>query len=490
MGTRFMTALILAVNLLLSAQVLAQLQLPTFQSGDVLRANDLNRIVQQIRRNTTASGGSGGATHLVSCPVQSIAAVMSQTQPGDTIRISGTCNEAVVVDKDGITLDGGGSAVIDGSGIDLSVIAVIGRRNVTVRGLTVQNGLIGIHVGLGASAWLENVTARGSRSKAGYNSGHGILVANSSDAVLTGSIVANDNASHGIQVWQGGRASVVGNLVFEGSRLPQASLQANGNGVSGIDVGLGSSLQVQAPGGVYATVQTNDNGSNGIWLNNGSSAQFGGGADIEATGNGDTGLSVLTGSSAVFVAWADNSRGFTGTFNGNGRIGIQVWTHASLTTWDAGVVGDITAANNAKWGLLVDGVSTAFFGSPTSATSSKLILSGNGEHGALVVSSSSLTLRKPAEIKDNTLIGISAWGNSFIESGTAVGTTTTITGNGEIGIAAWNGASIFLVNTTVTGNAILDVEAGQGSRLVWYDSQVDTVYCNAGTLALGDAACP
>lgn len=51
--------------------------------------------------------------------------------------ISGTCNENGVVDKDGITLDGQGSGY-DGMNADAAALLIKDRRNVTIRGLTVQ----------------------------------------------------------------------------------------------------------------------------------------------------------------------------------------------------------------------------------------------------------------------------------------------------------------------------------------------------------------
>ena len=149
MRTRFMTTLVMVASLLVSGQALAQPQLPTFQSGDVLRADQLNRIVDQVRKNTNGSGGSGGGSTLtVDCNAgQTIQSKMDEAQPGGTIMITGTCNEAVVVNKDGITLDGGGSAVIDGAGIDRWAVDVTGRQKVTIEGLTVQNGhAVGIHI--------------------------------------------------------------------------------------------------------------------------------------------------------------------------------------------------------------------------------------------------------------------------------------------------------------------------------------------------------
>ena len=500
MRTRHLTTLMTVASLLALGQALAQPPtIPNFQRGQVLTADELNRMVGQINKNTNALSEGDGETHAVDCSAGTIADAMEQAQPGDTIMIAaGTCNENVVVNKDGITLAGAGqdSTVVDGDNIDASVILVKGQQNVTIKDLTVQNGLIGVHVGLGASAWLENVTAKDSVSKAGHNSGYGILVANSSDAVLTGSIVASGNAAQGILVWQGGRASVVGNHVFEGSRMPQANLQANGNGLHGIELGVSSSLQVHAPDGTYTTLQANNNGGRGIQLGTGSSAQFGGGADIEATGNGESGLWIETGSSALFAGWSDLSRGFTGAFNGNGSIGISVFNNASLEVWDGGAVGNITATNNVTdgsgWGLLVGAGSTAFFNTPSSETASKLVLSSNG-HGAGVYSNSTLVLQLPAEIRDNTNSGVDAWGNAWVESGNVTGSEAMITGNGRNGISAWNGVGIFLRNATITGNSETNIAAGQGSRLDWSDSQVDApIYCDPSALAVpfSEASCP
>ena len=143
MRTRFMTTLVMVASLLLvSGQTLAQPQIRTFQPGDVLRANDLNAIVEQINKNTNASGGSGGGTtHTVDCDAgDTIKAAMDQAQPGDTIMIAaGTCNENVVVNKDGITLAGAGqdSTVIDGMDFDAPAISVNGHQNVIIKGLRV-----------------------------------------------------------------------------------------------------------------------------------------------------------------------------------------------------------------------------------------------------------------------------------------------------------------------------------------------------------------
>ena len=88
MRTRYSITLIMIASLMVGGQALAQPQLPTFQSGDAIKANDLNRVVEQIRRNTSALDGIGGATHTVDCGAgETIANAMSQAHPGATIMI-------------------------------------------------------------------------------------------------------------------------------------------------------------------------------------------------------------------------------------------------------------------------------------------------------------------------------------------------------------------------------------------------------------------
>ena len=542
MRTRFLTTLVMVASLLVSGQVLAQPpQLPTFQPGDVLRANDLNAIVEQVKRNMPATSGSGGATHTVDCASGTIAAAMSQAQPGDTITITGTCNEAVVVDKDGITLDGEGSAVIDGSGADAAAVLIKGHQNVVIKGLTVQNGLNGIKIVESAAAWLEDVTVQSSRDKAGHDSRHGILVASSSSVVMTGTIVANNNAGNGVLVLTSSSAYVFGNFVIEGDRLPRASLQANGNGADGIQIHTSSSLFVASGDSVPTTLQANNNGGSGILLVDGASAQFGGGADVEASGNEYSGLDVVRGSLAVFTVWP--SQGVAARFNNNkGWAGVSIYTSSSLTFWspvDAG--GTFTAADNTGVGLgVAQGSSVIFQSTLSQATSANLaVFSRNGSYGGVAVyQNSTVNFRMPAEIKNNANDGFNIWGSCFVELGvdsdvavtvsdnggngiTALlssalaldgvtvennaghgigiydnselatfGQATTITGNGRDGVSAWNGVGTYLGNTTVADNASVDVSSGRGSRLGWSNSQVGNVYCDADVLTFDDASCP
>lgn len=539
-----MTALMMTACLLLAGgQALAQPQLPNFRSGDVIRANDLNRIVEQIRRNTSALDGVGGARHTVDCEAgETIANAMSQAHPGSTIRIIGTCEEAVVVTQDGITLDGGGTAVIDGMNDDTVAILIRGQQDITIKGLTVQNGLNGIKIVESGAARLEDVTVRNSRTKTGHDSAHGIIVAGSASAVLMGSIAANDNDGVGIGVGNSSSVFVAGNMVVDGIQLPRASLEANNNGASGIEIGKGSSLHVFSGDGTPTTIQANNNGVIGIDVAHSASVQFGGGADIEANGNGESGLSVFNGSSVMLETWGSPARGVTARFNDNaGWAGISVYDHSSLVLLHRDdIATGITAENNTGVGLGVgQNSSVRFSTSFPQSTSASVNFSNNGSYGGVAVyQNATVTIRTPAQINENASDGINIWGDCFVELGletdgpvtvndnggngiTALhasvlaldgvaienngnhgigiydggelatfGGATSITGNGQDGIDARNGVGVYLGNATVTGNAGADVSSGRGGRLGWNSSQIDNVYCGPDVLTFDDARCP
>ena len=345
MLTRYMMTLVTVAGLLLACgQALAQL--PTFQSGQVLTADQLNRIVEQVRRNANAAGASGGGTTLTAdCNAgDTIQSKVDAAQPGDTIMVSGTCNEAVVVNKDNITLDGGGSAVIDGAGIDRWAVDVTGRQKVTIEGLTVQNGhAAGIAITESSGVWMQDVTVRNTRRHKDYDAdGHGIFVGHASSVVLTGAIVADNNAGNGIMVWQSGNALAVGNFTPKEITYPRASIQANGNGEQGIFVAGSSSFTAFSNFGDNTTVHAKTNTYSGISVQHGSSMMVGG-ADIEATNNQGSGLEVGGSSSAQFWGWAAESRAPSGLFDSNGGAGISIWGSSSFTVWDDGVAVNVTS---------------------------------------------------------------------------------------------------------------------------------------------------
>ena len=362
MRTRFITTWMMVASLLVSGQALAQPvqdQISDFQPGQVLRARELNAIVRQLNANTNALSRESGATHAVDCSSGTIADALSEAQPGDTIMITGTCNETVDVNKDGITLDGGGAAVIDGGGADTPVIAVYGQRNVVIRGLTVRNGRQGIFADRGAAVWLENVTAR--------NNGAGISIRGNSSATFAGAIVSNDNNLEGgidvlqSSVWSEDVTMVQANRNPEGgislSRGAQMFLagarkievKENG-GLSGILCYLDSSLSVVSTHGAATDFQISNNEGSGFWIGNHANMVLEG-VDLTVTGNRGNGLDVVSvGAVETFGGYSYGEIVVpigTAVFSNNEGSGISVNRNSHVAFFS----GAVTISNNGGDGI-------------------------------------------------------------------------------------------------------------------------------------------
>src|SRR5215831_9049765 len=93
----------------------------------------------------TPTAGWAGITNVDCNKGQTIGQALTKADPGDTIRVTGTCHEQVTITTDRLTLDGQGTAILDGgggaSGDDLSgLLTIDGAREVVVTGFTIQNG--------------------------------------------------------------------------------------------------------------------------------------------------------------------------------------------------------------------------------------------------------------------------------------------------------------------------------------------------------------
>ena len=70
----------------------------------------------------------------VTCPGQSLQTAINSNPSGTTFNVTGTCNENIVIfeGKGGITLNGGGTAIINGT-IATSATVIILERLLTTR---------------------------------------------------------------------------------------------------------------------------------------------------------------------------------------------------------------------------------------------------------------------------------------------------------------------------------------------------------------------
>ena len=157
----------------------------------------------------------------VNCDTKSLQSAVIRANPGDTINVSSTCNERIDVRTDDVTIDGGGTAIIDGTGLAgaLSLVQVQ-ALNVRIRNITVQYSPgAGIHVRSSGSAIIEGSTIK-------YNAADGILVNQSAYARIgsglddhpatagteTGNDI-NNNGTSGIAVRSSANADIFHNSI-------------------------------------------------------------------------------------------------------------------------------------------------------------------------------------------------------------------------------------------------------------------------------------
>ena len=205
---------------------------------------------------------------------EEIARALARAEPGDTIRVTGTCFERVSIKTDRITLDGQGAATLDGGGGPTSefdgVVTIDGASGVTIQGFTVQNGpgegILGTH---GAAFSVRNTTVQ-------------------------------DNGSTGVVVAEGSTAE-----------LADCSLLRN---AGGIDVYTQSSAVFKG------AIRINDNLGPGAVINGTSIIEIRG-AQVEASRNGGPGLVAGSNSQLAVFSFAD-SQGSTFTIDANGGAGI------------------------------------------------------------------------------------------------------------------------------------------------------------------------
>jgi Periplasmic copper-binding protein (NosD) len=220
---------------------------------------------------------------------------------GDTVVISGTCNENVLI-KDttghysGVTLDGQGTATISGPDPTLNVVELTGVSGFTIRGVTITGGNDGLSINTGNVIAIDSVVVQNTGrhgihfqrgSTMGYvvnstiqnNPGNGIVINENSyvrvgftDGVGasqgdTGPCVIQNNGGYGIRVQRGASARIYTNTIsYNGnnginiesaSYAEVASNVIEGNTKNGISVNENSTLHLGNPSGIKNEDQPN-----------------------------------------------------------------------------------------------------------------------------------------------------------------------------------------------------------------------------------------
>ena len=192
----------------------------------------------------------------VNCDTKSLQSAVIRANPGDTINVSSTCNERIDVRTDDVTIDGGGTAIIDGTGLAgaLSLVQVQ-ALNVRIQNITVQ-----------------------------YSPGAGIHVRSSGSAIIEGTTI-KDNAADGILVNQSAYARIGSGLDDHPATAgTETGNDINYNGTSGIAVRSSANADI-----FHNSITVNVRGIN---ITNAGSANI---AGNDITDNTARGISLLTG---------------------------------------------------------------------------------------------------------------------------------------------------------------------------------------------------
>jgi parallel beta helix pectate lyase-like protein len=248
------------------------------------------------------AGQGQSGTHTLTCgPDKTIADAIKTLKPGDTLLVSGVCNENLTLGQEvqRITLDGQGTAEIHGAP-SASAITIAGR-GITIRGFHVTGGAPqGIGVVDGGSAVIDgNVVEFAERN--------GIAIFRNSYAdILNNTIQNNPLAGIAIQYDSSARVGWYGP---PNARISAPNLIQN-NGAQGIQVYRGSSAQI-----FTNTIQNNV--SHGVVIDRNAEAEVG--ANLIA-GNGGDGIRAMRNSGLDVGTDANHS---TPTFDDDTNVGTN-----------------------------------------------------------------------------------------------------------------------------------------------------------------------
>jgi parallel beta-helix repeat protein len=251
---------------------------------------------------------------------------VKKLKPGDTLLVSGTCNENLAIPEEinRVVLDGQGKATIQGQDKNIPTVVVNGR-GITIKGFTVTGGRDGISVNRGGQAVLDGNTVQDAAR-------FGVFVGQSSFATIVNNTVQN-NQSSGINIG-GSSYALIG--IFSGLDKSASPNTIQNNGQNGISVSRSSNARITGN-----TIRNNK--LNGVLVSRASQADI---TSSVLEGNGMSGVDVSQNSSVQLGA--DTGTGIYQSPNttsaGNTQFGIKCTVNSSVD----GRIGTLNGQNGAK----------------------------------------------------------------------------------------------------------------------------------------------
>jgi len=331
--------------------------------------------------------------------------------------------------------------------------------------LTANNNRYGVF--LNNSTGAGNIAFTGTNTFSG-NTNDGLRVLSAGNITSTTSLTANDNDRYGVYLDNtagSGSISLVGINTFSSNDLSGlnvlsngvislANLTANNNGSSG------------NPGFRYGAYVDNCTGTAGVTLS----------GSNDFSGNYSTGLVILTNGAIVANSLTASDNGNTG--NSNPNYGYGAYLDNSTGAASVKLTGASVFNSNYSSGLLVNSQKDVTLNSITAGAD---VTAGNGGHGVLILSGSTVSLTGTNHMIGNLFSGVhvTAVGDINIYNPTAnangqhgfyVETTNGNTSlrcgygedNGLYGVNAAQNKALYLFSMNFNGNALGSVNLDGG----------------------------
>lgn len=274
------------------------------------------------------------ATRTVDCsvPGKTLQGAINKLKPGNTLQVinGSTCSENVVIreDKERITVDGLGTATVNGPDTTSSVINVRGRA-VTIKGFTITGGETGILVNRGGTTTIDGNTIQNV-------GGTGISVTQHSFARIINNTIQNNSNGNGISVSETSSARI-GFLSSDDTTAQPNTIQNNRDGIrvtrsSNARI-VGNTIKNNTDDGVDVERVSHADISKNTIDNNG-------GDGIELSENSGVNLGTDSGT-GIFNAPNDTTVG-----QENGGFGIRCFTNSYAN----GRLGTLNGDSGAKGG--------------------------------------------------------------------------------------------------------------------------------------------
>jgi hypothetical protein len=237
----------------------------------------------------------------------SLQRAIDKLDPGDTLIVIGTCNENVVIGEGrrNLTLEGRGTATLNGSGNPNAPTVQILGRDITIKGFTIIGGRHGVQFNRGGTGTVDANLIRNAVV-------HGIGVFNNSFAQIVDNTIEN-NGANGICVCEHATADIG----FRGDFATQGSPNVvRNNANNGIVVTDASYAEIES-NSVYSNVNA------GIAVDNASSAKIGFQSGVAGTFSSANTIEA-NGNRGVFVARSSSARVVENIIRNNTGDGVAV----------------------------------------------------------------------------------------------------------------------------------------------------------------------